>query len=124
MLDGVSYIWLYVKDLERAVQFYGKILGFPLSEKWHEGALFDVGNLLLGVHLEEGQITRGYSPVVTFRVTDDIEKVCETLKTRGAPFVGNVTVEPYGKIVPLKDPDGHSLLLHQVSGAEPRRTAQ
>jgi predicted enzyme related to lactoylglutathione lyase len=117
MLDAASYVWFYVRDLEKSIQFYSQTLGFAIAGKWHEGALFNVGNLLLGVHIEEGAITRGNSPVVTFRVTDDIEKVCETLKTRGAQFSGDISVEPYGKIVPLKDPDGHSLLLHQPSSS-------
>jgi predicted enzyme related to lactoylglutathione lyase len=122
MLDAVSYVWFYVKDLEKSIQFYSQTLGFTIAGKWHEGALFNVGNLLLGVHIEEGGITRGGSPIVTFRVIDDIEKVYEILKTRGAQFTGGISVEPYGKIVPLKDPDGHSLLLHQPSATAQDRT--
>lgn len=68
---------------------------------------------MLGVHVEEGKVVRGNSPVITFNVSENIERVYGELKSRGVRFVQDVTTEPYGKVIPFEDPDGHALLLHQ-----------
>jgi predicted enzyme related to lactoylglutathione lyase len=113
MIGPVSYIWLYVSDLERSIRFYGETLGLPLARRWHEGAAFKLENLVLGLHLEEGHIVRGNSPVITFNVNGSIEDLCRDLKIRGVQSLKEIATEPYGKIAPLEDPDGHQLLLHE-----------
>jgi predicted enzyme related to lactoylglutathione lyase len=113
MIVGISFIWLYVSDLERSIRFYGDSLGLGVSRRWHEGATFDLGDVVLGLHIEEGKVTRGNSPTITFKVTGNIEELYDDLVRRGVRFVRAVTTEPYGKIATFEDPDGHALLLHQ-----------
>jgi predicted enzyme related to lactoylglutathione lyase len=113
MIAGVSFIWLYVSDLERSVHFYSETLGLDVARRWHEGAAFNFGDVVLGLHIEEGKVTRGNSPTITFKVTDNIDELYSDLVGRGVHFTQAVTTEPYGKIAAFKDPDGHALLLHQ-----------
>ena len=113
MLGKVSILWLYVSDLDRSVRFYGDTLGLPLRGRWHEGAMFDAGNLELGLHLEEGDVKRGNSPIITFAINRGIEEVHQALKDRAIEFNGPITEHPYGKVVSFQDPDGHVLLLHE-----------
>jgi predicted enzyme related to lactoylglutathione lyase len=113
MIGRISYIWLYVSDLERSVRFYGETLGLSLTRRWHEGAAFEMESLVLGLHVEEAPIMRGNSPVITFNVTGAIEDFCRDLKGRGLQSLKEIATEPYGKVAPFEDPDGHSLLLHQ-----------
>lgn len=113
MIGRISYIWLYVSDLDRSVRFYGEMLGLALARRWHEGAAFEMGDLVLGLHLEEGRIVRGNSPVITFNVNGSLESFCNDLKNRGVQSLKQIATEPYGKIAPLQDPDGHQLLLHE-----------
>jgi glyoxylase I family protein len=113
MISGISFIWLYVSDLERSVRFYGETLGIGVARRWHEGAAFNFGNVVLGLHIEEGKVTRGNSPTITFKVTENIDGLYSDLVGRGVHFTQAVTTEPYGRIAAFEDPDGHALLLHQ-----------
>jgi uncharacterized glyoxalase superfamily protein PhnB len=88
-------------------------LGLTLSGRWDEGATFDIANMILGLHLEEGKVFRGNSPVITFNVPGNIEQVYVDLKGRGVKFTQGIATEPYGKVVSFEDPDGHALLIHQ-----------
>jgi predicted enzyme related to lactoylglutathione lyase len=117
VIHGVSFLWLYVSDLNRSVEFYGKILGRGVSQRWHEGAIFEFeGDLKLGLHLEEGIVVRGNSPVITLGVSSDLGVVYRALQDQGVCFDGPITTEAYGKIATFRDPDGHALLLHEGRG--------
>jgi lactoylglutathione lyase len=114
MLGQVTYVWLYVRDLSRAIHFYRDVLGLHLAAEWSEGASFDVGNLTLGVHLEEGTISRGNSPVITLNANEPIETIHANLQGRKVTSLGHVARESYGKVLSLSDPDGHALLIHEA----------
>src|SRR2546425_12613150 len=102
MFDKITYIWLYVTNLDRSITFYQTGLGLKLTSKWHEGATFDAGNVVLGLHLEEGPTTRGNSPVITLNAAFDIGRIHTELIRREAANVGGVTEEPYGKVLSLR----------------------
>lgn len=118
MLGHISFLWLYVGDLERSIKFYNETLGLKQTGKWHEGATFAVGELTLGLHTEEAKVIRGNSPIITFNVKEGIEKVYHKLRERGVKFLGDISEETYGKVVSFEDPDGHKFLIHQTSEEE------
>ena len=51
LVSGVDFVHLATKDFEAAVQFYGTVLGLPLTSRYgeHPGAEFETGNLTLQV---------------------------------------------------------------------------
>jgi metallothiol transferase len=112
VFQGVSFLWLYVSNLERSVRFYEGSLQLQVKSRWHEGTTFDLGDLTLGVHVEEGIVRRGNSPVITF-AAQNIERVRQHLNQMGVP-VGDIQNEPYGRVMSLEDPDGHALLIHEA----------
>src|SRR4051794_20913444 len=91
MIENVTFIWLYVSDLERSIRFFGENLGLPLQNRWHEGACFAAGNLTIGVHIKEEPIVCGGSPVITFNVSGRIEDLWESFQKRGVIFSGGVS---------------------------------
>lgn len=112
----VCYIWYYVSNLDRALTFYRDVLGLKLVGQWSNGATFDANNLMIGLHIQEGEIQKGNEPLVTFHIDSNIEKFYDMLKKHGVKLLGQIVEEPIGKVVSLEDPDGHVLSLH-----EPRR---
>ncbi|MBI2620927.1 VOC family protein [candidate division WWE3 bacterium] len=103
----LSYIWLYVKDTKTSIRFYRDVLGFKIAETFPHGALFYVGSILLGVHREEGIRKSQPGSTVLILRTNNIDKTYKDLQTKGLLFDREIKQEPYGKIVPFKDPDGY-----------------
>ena len=57
MIKGVAAVWLPVTDMERAVSFYGKTLGLPVTE--HDGDWSEVDANGLKIGLNQGESPEG-----------------------------------------------------------------
>jgi predicted enzyme related to lactoylglutathione lyase len=116
IVDGIQAVFFYVHDMNRALAFYEGLLGLPVQERSPTWSSLDCGGVRLGLHLvdpaDRGPAANG--AVVSFRVSD-ARAAQQRLREAGAK-VGEVSEEPYGLLVHLEDPDGHSLRL-----LEPRR---
>jgi catechol 2,3-dioxygenase-like lactoylglutathione lyase family enzyme len=112
-------LWLYVRDLERARQFYGGMLGLPLwREEPTEALHFGAGGVLLSIHVApDGELPPRGSWVV-FTVDSDVDGYCEELKDRGIRFDKPLADRPFGRAAMFHDPDGHELWVCQPSATE------
>lgn len=108
----IGLIWITVKDLEKAIEFYTKVVGLKVVErsdewKWAELAGHDGGSRLgLGEECSEMEMRAGQNAVVTLTV-DSIDK---TLKEVGAKvkLLGDVQVIPgHVKMQLCADSDGN-----------------
>lgn len=111
----LTHFWLYVKDTDRAIQFYRDTLGFEILETFPDGALFKAGGIQLGIHREEGDRKSHPGGTSIIFHTTDIKKVYETLQSRGVRFLTQIEQEPYGQIASFRDPDGYLLEVWQPS---------
>ena len=109
----LTHFWLYVKDTQRAIQFYRDTLGFEVLETFPDGALFKPGSVQLGIHREEGDRKSQPGGMSIILHTPDIEKDYETLQRKGVEFMTQVQKKPYGQIASFTDPDGYLLELWQ-----------
>ena len=107
-IDNVSHP---VRDLERAVRFYGDVLRLDLHFVVKEmgWAEFDVGGATLALR----EVKSGFVPSkssICFLVTD-IEQEVEYLKEKGVRFLGEIEDIPgdQGRYVNFLDPDGNRL---------------
>ena len=112
----ISHIWLYVRDTDVSLRFFRDVLGLEVAETFPHHALFQAGDVLLGVHSEEGErrVHPG-STVLIFNVTD-IDATYMVLREKGVVFDGPIRDEHYGRIVSFHDPDGYPFEIVQ----EPR----
>jgi catechol-2,3-dioxygenase len=53
MIRGINHVTLAVADLERALAFYGDVLGLRLAARWPAGAYLEAGSLWLCLSLNE-----------------------------------------------------------------------
>jgi catechol 2,3-dioxygenase-like lactoylglutathione lyase family enzyme len=106
----VSHIWFLVEDLDRAVRFFGDVLGLRLLESRKGAARFDAGNLTIGLFQVEEAPSR--SPIVTFRMEKGIEKFHDYLLRQGVKSK-SVDLDFIGKVLSVEDPDGNLLWVHQ-----------
>ena len=115
MIDGGS-VTIYVSDMERAIGFYTQTLGLKLKYRGGPGyAAIDAGKgLELGLHVPHPggpQAGQSGGTQVGFLVSQPIDQVVATLRSRGVEVDGP---RPGGgpiTIAFLADPDGNPLHL-------------
>jgi predicted enzyme related to lactoylglutathione lyase len=116
----ITHVALVVKNLDEAVEFYTKKVGFdkkadynpPGGERW-----VTVGPK--GQELELNLLQAGKSGVnsssthITMTV-DDCKKDSAELKAQGVKFMQEPLEHPYGISAIFVDPDGNSFQINQV----------
>ena len=113
LVSGLSVVYLYVKDMERATRFYRDVLGLTLEgdDHWRETTFRE--NVRFALHAwHEGapEVSSG-SIAVDFEVAD-IDEAAQQLRDAGVE-VGEIHREPYGSFVSFVDSEGYRLQLFQ-----------
>jgi uncharacterized protein YndB with AHSA1/START domain/predicted enzyme related to lactoylglutathione lyase len=119
LVTGVDFVSIPTQDMQRAMDFYGNVLGLERSSVWqqpgHEpvGAEFENGTVTLAVmHMEGlGQPFAPHSAPVALRV-DDVAAARAALEARGVQFEGEIIDSGVCHQAIFRDPDGNMLDLH------------
>jgi predicted enzyme related to lactoylglutathione lyase len=123
MLEKVVYVSVFVKDQDKALDFYTNVLGF---EKRADNPT-PGGPRFLTVGLKgqdfqlvlwpgtpgQGQPFQGRSTAAYTIETKECRKTFEVLKSRGVKFDTDVLEYPWGFVAVFQDPDGNRLQLRQ-----------
>jgi len=111
MVAGISVVYLYVRDLEAAVEFFRDRLGIPIEQEdatWAEATLGETRFALHAWH--EGAPEPGSGGVrISFRV-GDVDSVAAELREAGVD-VGPVHREDYGTHCDVVGPEGYVVSL-------------
>jgi predicted enzyme related to lactoylglutathione lyase len=116
MQTTIAFISYPVKNLDRAVKFYQKVLGKePLfhREDWAE---FELGGQRLA--LKKSSSKSGIGATVYF-LAHPIEGFILRIKELDAVLDGNIEIHSYGKLARFRDPDGNILGLYEPPGSNP-----
>jgi catechol 2,3-dioxygenase-like lactoylglutathione lyase family enzyme len=113
-LGPIGQVGRHVNDVERAVAWYGGVLGLPHLYTYGDLAFFDCGGVRL--FLSKGEDRPGEPSVLYFRVPD-IDAAYDQLAARGIVFEGaphmifrhESGMEEWMAFFP--DPDGHLLAI-------------
>jgi len=114
--DRITRLWLtmiHVSDMDRALQFYNKVLGLPIALDARVFNHAEVGPneplAKVGLHATGKKSKRKRRTGIVFD-TDDIYALYERLKKRGVEFTLKPTKTPWGGIVAdFLDPDNNEL---------------
>jgi len=115
LVTGVDFLMVPTQDIDRAVEFYGTVLGLPESVRYGQmpGVEFETGNLTLAVMQSEAfGITFAVSPNPIALQVDDVHAARTELEARGVEFVPDTMDSGVCHMAFFKDPDGNALLLH------------
>jgi len=113
MADGVAAVWVPVDDMDRAVRFYGEILGLDVRSRDADWSEIDAGGLMIGLNGREGASKHADGgAVISFQPDGDIEDEVRRLKDAGVEFTGDVSEHEWGRIVPFKDSEGNDLQIY------------
>lgn len=86
-LGPIGQVSRHVTDIERAVAWYGGVLGLPHLYTFGDLAFFDCGGTRLFLSLASGGVPAGPPSILYFRV-DDIHRAYDLLTGRGVEFAG------------------------------------
>ncbi len=126
MLEKVLYVTVFVKDQDKALDFYTNVLGFqkraenptPAGPRFLtiglEGQAFEL--VLWPGTPGQGQPFQGRSTAAYTIETKDCRRAYETLKARGVKFETDVLEYPWGYVAVNQDPDGNLQQLRQGRG--------
>lgn len=115
----IAYVNVFVRDLERAIDFYSETLGLALlhSDVRHGYASCAAGPITLGLAraADEQRELVGRMTGVGLAV-DDLKAWHARLAAQGVAFPMEPSRQPWGGFMALvADPDGNTLYLDEVS---------
>lgn len=119
---GSLLVQLRVANLDRALAFYTKTLGFELllrSDELHWAELsFGLPNVKIG--LGEGEDVKGSGTTSLNIGVKDVDAARATLQERGVAFLRDtITIEGKVKLADFVDPDGNKIRLAQSLSGTP-----
>src|SRR5918999_423059 len=92
LVTGTDFITVATKDFDRAVDFYGNVLGLPESKRWGQmpAAEFETGNLTIAVMQSDafGIEFQANNHPIALRV-NVVEAARSELESRGVEFKGD-----------------------------------
>ncbi len=114
-ITGVDFVIVPNQDIDRAVEFYGGVLGLPELKRYgsHPGVEFQAGNLTLACMTMEafGQEFRRSGSAIALQV-DDVPKARAELEAKGVEFHSDLIDSGSCHQIYFSDPDGNPLGLH------------
>jgi predicted enzyme related to lactoylglutathione lyase len=114
-IEGVDFIVLPTEDFERAVEFYGSVLGLRESIRYGSkpGVEFETGSLTLAIMESQafGMTFAPHTHPVAFHV-EDVAAARAELESRGVEFAAETMDSGVCHMAHFRDPDGNVLMLH------------
>jgi catechol 2,3-dioxygenase-like lactoylglutathione lyase family enzyme len=116
--SGIGAITLFVEDLAKTKEFYGKVFGLPVIYEDDNSAVFKFENTLINL-LETGAAVELIEPAavasrdagarVQFSLeVDDVDAMCAELADRGVELLNGPMDRPWGlRTASFRDPGGH-----------------
>lgn len=112
-IRGTDFVLYPVSNLAAAVAFYRDVLGLRAdmySEEYH-WAEFDCGDVTLALHGVDKPVKDGSGTQLALAV-EDLDGALRELKAKGVPAVSPIQDFGVCRAFEVRDPDGHSILLH------------
>jgi catechol 2,3-dioxygenase-like lactoylglutathione lyase family enzyme len=115
LVTGTDFVCVATRDIDRAVEFYGNVLGLLQSKRWGNmpGVEFETGSLTLAVMQSNAfgvEFQANNHPIALH--VDDVEAARSELKSRGVKFNGDILDSGVCHQAFFEDPDGNVLAIH------------
>jgi len=107
-------VFYYVRDLDRAIDFYSTVFGFRLSER-DAVARFQVDGVLLElVPSSNPELLTGRGNARLTLEVDDLDAAAGELRAKSVP-VSDTRQVSNGRYVSITDPDGNEIIVWQYA---------
>jgi catechol 2,3-dioxygenase-like lactoylglutathione lyase family enzyme len=115
LVTRTDFITVATRDYDAAAEFYGTVLGLPLSKRWGDmpAGEFETGNLTIAVMQSDAFDVefRANNHPIALRV-DDVEAARAELESRGIEFKADTIDSGVCHMAFFEDSDGNALMLH------------
>ena len=111
-VEGVDFVSIPTRDVERSRRFYGEVLGLPGRRGVADE--FETANLTLGLWEPQAQGV-AFEPNtsgIALRVPD-VAAARQALEAQGVEFLGETVDTGVCHMGFFRDPDGNVLILHR-----------
>lgn len=115
-IERVDFISVPTRDLAAAVEFYGGVLGLPVSVHRPEQGYSEVeaGNVTINLFEPESMgLEFAPNPHLAALRVSSVEAARRALEAEGVAFEGETEDTGVCLIARFRDPDGNGLLLHE-----------
>ena len=114
-ITGVDFITVPTRDIEKAREFYGGVLGLEMSKQWGNmpGFEYETGSLTIAVMQSDGfglEFAPHKNPIALH--VDDVEAARGELEGKGVTFPRDTLDSGVCHMAFFEDPDGNALMLH------------
>jgi catechol 2,3-dioxygenase-like lactoylglutathione lyase family enzyme len=115
LVTGTDFVTVGTRDFDAAAEFYGQVLGMPMSKRWGSmpAGEFETGTLTIAVMQSDafGIEFRANNHPIALHV-DDVAAARAELEARGIEFRGDIIDSGVCHQTFFRDPDGNTLGLH------------
>jgi catechol 2,3-dioxygenase-like lactoylglutathione lyase family enzyme len=115
LVTGTDFVTVGTRDFNAAAEFYGQVLGMPMSKRWGSmpAGEFETGTLTIAVMQSDafGIEFRANNHPIALHV-DDVAAARAELEARGIEFRGDIIDSGVCHQTFFRDPDGDTLGLH------------
>lgn len=114
LVTGVDFVIVHTRDFEKAVDFYGNVLGIPLRKRWGDlpAQEFQAGNLTIAV-LDPSSLGQIFQQANAIALqVPDVQAARERIEAAGIDFKMDNIDSGVCHMAFCADPDGNPLILH------------
>jgi predicted enzyme related to lactoylglutathione lyase len=122
LVSGVDFITVPTRDYDKAAEFYGTVLGLPLSKRWGDmpAGEFETGTLTIAVMQSDAfgiEFQRHSHPIALH--VEDVEAARAGLEAQGITFAADTMDSGVCHMAHFADPDGNALMFHHRYAPSP-----
>ena len=107
----VGNVILAVKDMNKSVEFYNKILGLPIKRGRDNWVDLGQSGALLSLHPASAELGTPNDMIMIGFVVGDVSSVIDELKTKNVKIHRDIQDKSPGKNAIILDPDGYMISL-------------
>ncbi len=109
----VGNVILAVKDMNKSVEFYNKILGLPIKRGRDNWVDLGQSGALLSLHPASAELGTPNDMIMIGFVVGDVSSVIDELKTKNVKIHRDIQDKSPGKNAIILDPDGYMISLFE-----------
>jgi len=109
----VGNVILAVKDLNKSVEFYNKILGMPIKRQRENWVDLGQSGALLSLHPASTELSTPNDMIMIGFVVGDVSSVIDELKSKNVKIHRDIQNKSSGKNAIILDPDNYMISLFE-----------